>query len=185
MIKKVIFMHLKQLIKQLITQVFGFKYNDPPTAFTMHTLKADLQEVFSTSFARGYRQTIELYDRLNRESVQILSQLTKSDLNKKCLAPAGTEITVWKLLWAMVEHEVHHRAVIYTYLGMLTIKAPAILGSPKRKSDRKARAKTEEIGQAFNWQPVLSGSRPCFSHTILLLIKKPFHWDLEGFVCYT
>lgn len=90
--------------------------------------KPSLYRGCDESFARGYGQTIELYDCLNRESVQILSKLTKSDLNKKCLSPAGAEITVWKLLRAMVEHEVHHRAAIYTYLGMLKIKTPAIFG---------------------------------------------------------
>lgn len=103
--------------------------------------KPSLYRGCDESFAKGYGQTIELYNRLNKESVQILSRLTKSDLNKKCLTPAGAEITVWKLLRAMVEHEVHHRAVIYTYLGMLKIKTPAIFGL----TEEEVRSKGKEM----------------------------------------
>jgi uncharacterized damage-inducible protein DinB len=54
--------------------------------------------------------------------------LSPDDLQKKCATPGGTSITVWKWLRAMVEHEIHHRAQIYTYLGMLGIPTPPIYG---------------------------------------------------------
>lgn len=79
-------------------------------------------------FAKGYKNTINLYDDLHIESVKILSELTTEDLQKKCKTPGGHEITIWKLLRAMVEHEIHHRGVLYTYLGMLDIKTPPIFG---------------------------------------------------------
>lgn len=64
----------------------------------------------------------------HQESMEIFSRLTESDLNQKCLTPAGMPITVWKWLRAMVEHEVHHRAQIYIYLGMLGIATPPLYG---------------------------------------------------------
>ena len=67
-------------------------------------------------------------DRMHRESVEIFSRLTADDLNRKCVTPGGTPITVWKWLRAMVEHEVHHRGQIYLYLGILGIPTPPIYG---------------------------------------------------------
>jgi uncharacterized damage-inducible protein DinB len=60
--------------------------------------------------------------------MEIFTRLTADDLNQKCLTPGGVSITVWKWLRAMVEHEIHHRAQIYTYLGLLGIAAPPIYG---------------------------------------------------------
>jgi uncharacterized damage-inducible protein DinB len=79
-------------------------------------------------FAKGYTKTIQLYQTLKEESFQLLSQLDNESLQKKCVTPAGTSVTVWKFLRAMVEHEVHHRAVLYTYLNMLNITTPPIFG---------------------------------------------------------
>jgi uncharacterized damage-inducible protein DinB len=65
---------------------------------------------------------------MHQESVEIFSRLSTEDLQKKCVTPGGVPITVWKWLRAMVEHEVHHRAQIYIYLGMLGIATPPIYG---------------------------------------------------------
>jgi len=78
--------------------------------------------------ADGPQNVLAFFDRLHRESVEIFSRLTEEDLNKKCVTPGGAPITVWKWLRAMVEHEIHHRAQIYTYLGLLGIAAPPIYG---------------------------------------------------------
>ena len=81
-----------------------------------------------TDLAEGYQASIDYYDRLNAESVAIFSQLTAADLVKKCQTPAGIEITTWKWLRAMAEHEIHHRGQMYTYLRMLGIDSPPIYG---------------------------------------------------------
>jgi uncharacterized damage-inducible protein DinB len=60
--------------------------------------------------------------------MDIFDRLTAADLERKCTTPGGASITVWKWLRAMVEHEVHHRAQIYVYLGMLEIPTPPIYG---------------------------------------------------------
>jgi uncharacterized damage-inducible protein DinB len=44
------------------------------------------------------------------------------------VTPAGTPITVWKWLRAMVEHEAHHRGQIYLMLGMLGVETPPLYG---------------------------------------------------------
>ncbi|MGZ7073464.1 MAG: DinB family protein, partial [Candidatus Angelobacter sp.] len=78
--------------------------------------------------ADGPENVLEFFNRMHQESVAIFSRLSPEDLQKKCVTPGGTPITVWKWLRAMVEHEVHHRAQIYICLGMLGIATPPIYG---------------------------------------------------------
>jgi uncharacterized damage-inducible protein DinB len=82
----------------------------------------------SKELADGPENVLEFFNRLHRESVAIFSRLSNDDLQKKCVTPGGTPITLWKWLRAMVEHEIHHRAQIYTYLGILGITTPPIYG---------------------------------------------------------
>ncbi|GAA4272533.1 DinB family protein [Aquimarina gracilis] len=79
-------------------------------------------------FAKGFEEVKAYYNRMHEESMQIFARLSTKDLQKKCNTPAGIEITIWKWLRAMVEHEVHHRGQLYMYLGMLDVKTPPIFG---------------------------------------------------------
>ena len=72
----------------------------------------------------------------NRESA--LAQLSDGDLKAKCTTPAGTQITTWKWLRAMVEHEAHHRGQIYLMLGILGVDTPPLYGL----TEEEVRAKT-------------------------------------------
>ena len=78
--------------------------------------------------ADGYDGVIAYLDRMHAESMAIFSSLSNDDLEAKCVTPAGTPITVWKWLRAMIEHEVHHRAQIYMMLGMLGVATPPLFG---------------------------------------------------------
>jgi uncharacterized damage-inducible protein DinB len=78
--------------------------------------------------ADGPENVLAFFNRLHGESMEIFSRLSEEDLNRKCTTPGGTPITVWKWLRAMVEHEVHHRAQIYVYLGLLGFPSPPIYG---------------------------------------------------------
>ena len=78
--------------------------------------------------ADGRENVMAFFHRMHQESMAIFSRLSEDDLRKKCVTPGGAPITVWKWLRAMVEHEVHHRSQIYTYLGMLGIPTPPIYG---------------------------------------------------------
>jgi uncharacterized damage-inducible protein DinB len=66
--------------------------------------------------------------RLHTESMEMFAQLTDEDLRRKCTNPGGTDITTWKWLRAMTEHEAHHRGQIYLYLSMLGVETPPIFG---------------------------------------------------------
>jgi len=78
--------------------------------------------------ASGYEKILNFFHRLHEESIEIFSKLTTADLNKRCVTPAGTSITLWKWLRTMVEHEVHHRGQIFIYLGMIGESVPPLYG---------------------------------------------------------
>lgn len=80
------------------------------------------------NLAEGYDDVLQFLNEMHDESMQVFSRLTDEDLQKKCLTPNDTPITVWKWLRALAEHEIHHRGQIYAYLGMLEIFAPPLFG---------------------------------------------------------
>ena len=78
--------------------------------------------------ADGFDDVIAYLDRMHEESMAIFRALSATDLEAKCATPAGTPITVWKWMRAMIEHEVHHRAQIYMMLGMIGVATPPLFG---------------------------------------------------------
>jgi uncharacterized damage-inducible protein DinB len=90
--------------------------------------------------ADGPEQVLEFFNRTHAESMAIFRTLTAADLEKKCVTPGGTPITIWKWLRAMVEHEIHHRAQIYTYLGILGIPTPPIYGLTSEQVRERSQA---------------------------------------------
>ena len=78
--------------------------------------------------ADGYEAVRDFMLRAHRESIEIFRGLSAEDLRRKCVTPGGVEMSVWKWLRAMVEHEVHHRGQIYLYLSMLDIQTPPLYG---------------------------------------------------------
>ena len=79
-------------------------------------------------FADGHENVLNYFEKMHRESVEIFSKLTDSDLNRKCETPGGAFITLWKWLRSMAEHEIHHRGQIYLYLAMLGVPTPPLYG---------------------------------------------------------
>jgi len=82
----------------------------------------------SRDLADGFEAVRRFFDRTHAESMEIFGRLTNEDLQRKCLTPAGSPITTWKWLRALVEHEIHHRGQLYLYLGMLGVPAPPLYG---------------------------------------------------------
>lgn len=78
--------------------------------------------------ADGATAVVDYMDRLHADSCEIFASLTSDDLNAKCETPGGIQITVWKWLRAMVEHECHHRGQLYLMLGMLDVEMPPLYG---------------------------------------------------------
>jgi uncharacterized damage-inducible protein DinB len=78
--------------------------------------------------ADGYAAVLAYHDRKHAESLEIFRALTPEQLQAKVQTPAGTPITAWKWLRAMVEHESHHRGQLYLMLGLIGVATPPIFG---------------------------------------------------------
>jgi uncharacterized damage-inducible protein DinB len=78
--------------------------------------------------ADGYDNVLKFLEDAHEESMEIFRTVSQEDLQKKCTTPAGGEITLWKWLRAMIEHEVHHRGQIYLYLQLLGVPSPPLYG---------------------------------------------------------
>lgn len=81
-----------------------------------------------TDLAEGIDAIVAFMQRMHAETVAELSGLTPEALQGKGVGPQGHPITAWKLLRAMVEHEVHHRGEIYVYLALLGVPRPPLYG---------------------------------------------------------
>lgn len=91
--------------------------------------------------ADGYDAVVAFMDRMGAESVEIFARLTDENLRGKCLTPAGTEITTWKWLRAMIEHEAHHRGQIYMMLSMIGVATPPLYGLTEEEVRAKSAAR--------------------------------------------
>jgi len=76
--------------------------------------------------ADGLENVLAFMARMHRETVDLLKGLTPEDLMRKGRSPDGIAVTAWKLLRAMVEHEIHHRGEIYVYLALLGVPRPPL-----------------------------------------------------------
>jgi uncharacterized damage-inducible protein DinB len=82
--------------------------------------------------ADGQENVISFMQRMHRETVEMLQHMTPDQLAGKGVTPQGAPITAWKLLRAMVEHEVHHRGEMYVYLALLGVERPPLYGATER-----------------------------------------------------
>lgn len=78
--------------------------------------------------ADGLENVISYMERMHSEAIGLLKMLTPEMLAGKGVSPTGVPITAWKLLRAMVEHEIHHRGEMYVYLALLGIPRPPLYG---------------------------------------------------------
>ncbi len=83
---------------------------------------------FDQNKVNNYYELVDFLIKNHQESVKILKSMDSSELQKKIQVPSGAEITAWKWLRAMIEHEVHHRGSIYSNLALLEIKTPPLFG---------------------------------------------------------
>jgi uncharacterized damage-inducible protein DinB len=81
-----------------------------------------------TELAEGRDAVLAFLDRLHVESMAIFGALTPEALAGKSMTPGRAQLTTWKWLRAMVEHEIHHRGQIYILLGMLGVATPPLYG---------------------------------------------------------
>ncbi|MBL8961278.1 MAG: DinB family protein [Gemmatimonadetes bacterium] len=78
--------------------------------------------------ADGLPAVLANYDHLHAEARAIFADLSPAAWGARVMTPAGTPITTWKWLRAMVEHEIHHRGQLYFTLGLRGVSTPPIYG---------------------------------------------------------
>ena len=79
------------------------------------------------------------FDVMHEQAMQLFGALSNDDLQRRCVTPAGTSITVWKWLRAMIEHEVHHRGQLYLMLGMIGVATPPLYGLTEPEVEARSR----------------------------------------------
>jgi uncharacterized damage-inducible protein DinB len=78
--------------------------------------------------AAGHASLLDWYDATHAESRALFAALDDAMLDGRVVTPAGTPITLWKWLRAMLEHEAHHRGQLYLLLAMRGVPTPPIFG---------------------------------------------------------
>jgi uncharacterized damage-inducible protein DinB len=90
--------------------------------------------------ADGYDEVRAYYDRLHAETREIFTSLSAERYQERVATPAGSSITLWKWLRAMLEHEAHHRGQLYMMLGLRGVPTPPIYGlTSEEVRDRAAK----------------------------------------------
>jgi uncharacterized damage-inducible protein DinB len=90
--------------------------------------------------ADGKDAVLAYLDEMHAQTLAILGGLSTADLNRKCRTVAGAEITVWKWLRLMIEHEVHHRGQLYEILGLLGVPVPPLYGLSEAEVKERSEA---------------------------------------------
>jgi uncharacterized damage-inducible protein DinB len=78
--------------------------------------------------ADGLENVTGFMQNMHAETVAMLKDLSPQDLQAKGTSPQGVPVTAWKLLRAMIEHEIHHRGEMYVYLALLGVPRPPLYG---------------------------------------------------------
>jgi uncharacterized damage-inducible protein DinB len=86
--------------------------------------------------ADGREAVLAYMETMHAESMAIFNAFTEEQWNGKGKSPDGHAITAWKLLRAMIEHEIHHRGQMYVYLGILGVEVPSLFGTNEAELKR-------------------------------------------------
>ena len=76
----------------------------------------------------GLSGVVAFVERMHSETIGMLQGLTPADLTRKIETPGGATVSAWRLLRAMVEHEIHHRGEMYVYLALAGVARPPLYG---------------------------------------------------------
>ena len=85
------------------------------------------------SVAPDHGNPLAYLDAMHAASMGIFAGLTPGQLARKCPTPGGIEITTWKWLRSMTEHEIHHRGQVYVLLGLMGVETPPLYGLTERE----------------------------------------------------
>ncbi|MGB7493729.1 MAG: DinB family protein [Candidatus Acidiferrum sp.] len=98
--------------------LFAENIQGKPSRYTSH----------GKEWAEGLEAVLALMERLHKESMEIFAKLSDAALQEKCMNVGGMEISRWKWMRSMAEHEIHHRGQLYVYVGILGVPTPPLYG---------------------------------------------------------
>jgi uncharacterized damage-inducible protein DinB len=78
--------------------------------------------------AANLEEIIKYLEASHADSMSMLRTLPDAALNLPRPAITGRQIKAWQLLMSVIEHEVHHRSQLASYLEMMGIEPPQIYG---------------------------------------------------------
>ena len=78
--------------------------------------------------ARTLQDAIQHLEQTHSEATAALQKMSDADLDEPRPSLQGPPAKAWRWLMAMVEHEVHHRSQIATYLALMGVEPPQIYG---------------------------------------------------------
>lgn len=73
-------------------------------------------------------EAIEYLNACQGEAAAILQALPEGALHEKQAGLNGQPVSAWRFLMASVEHEVHHRSQLDTYLKLMGLEPPQLFG---------------------------------------------------------
>lgn len=76
----------------------------------------------------NFEEMVKYITMIHDDTLILFTSLTDDTLATRCTTPDNASIRVWKWLRAMIEHHIHHRGQIYTYLNLLDVKSPPLYG---------------------------------------------------------
>lgn len=77
---------------------------------------------------RTLPEAIHYLQRCHDRVIQGLNQMEDEQLTKKVKNYIGFEVSAWRLIMAMTEHEIHHRGQLSAYMQANQISPPQIFG---------------------------------------------------------
>jgi uncharacterized damage-inducible protein DinB len=78
--------------------------------------------------AHGLDEIIHYVAVTHAEAMSLLRALPDSELNQPRTALTGRPLKAWRLLMSVIEHEVHHRSQLASYLTVMGVEPPQIFG---------------------------------------------------------
>jgi uncharacterized damage-inducible protein DinB len=78
--------------------------------------------------ARERKDIIEYLETTHAEAMNRLRTLPDAELQQPRTALAGPPLKAWRLLMSIIEHEIHHRSQLASYLSTLEVPPPQIFG---------------------------------------------------------
>ena len=78
--------------------------------------------------APDLKSAINYLGEIHIESKRLLRRLPDEVLIQQRTGLDGTHLKAWRLLMAMIEHEIHHRSQLGSYLAMIGVKPPQLYG---------------------------------------------------------